>query len=46
MEPTHAVLDRFEDSGDILSAIKRAFHDATHDIMANRGAAPTAGPCA
>ena len=32
MEPTHAVLDRFEDSGDILSAIKRAFHDATHDI--------------
>ena len=31
MEPTLAVLDRFEDSGDILSAIKRAFHDATHE---------------
>ena len=32
MEPTLCALDRFEDSGDILSAIKRAFHDATHDI--------------
>ena len=32
MEPTFALLDRFEDSGDILSAIKRAIHDATHEI--------------
>ena len=32
MESTPAVLDRFDDSKDILSAIKRAFHDATRDI--------------
>ena len=32
MEPTLAALDRFEDSKDILNAIKRAFHDATHEI--------------
>ena len=32
MQPTLAVLDRFEDSKDILSEIKRAFHDATHEI--------------
>ena len=32
MKPKLAVLDRFEDSGDILSAIERAFHDATHEI--------------
>lgn len=32
MEPTLAALDRFQDSKDILSAIKRAIHDATHDI--------------
>ena len=32
MEPTFAVLDRFEDSKDILSGIKHAFHDATREI--------------
>ena len=32
MEPTLAALHRYEDSNDVLSAIKRAFHDATHDI--------------
>ena len=32
MEQTFASLDRFEDSGDILSMIKRSFHDATHEI--------------
>ena len=31
MEPTFAVLDRFEDSGEILSAIKGAIRDATHE---------------
>ncbi|MDE0221280.1 MAG: GTPase domain-containing protein [Spirochaetaceae bacterium] len=32
MEPTLAALDRFEDSKDILNAIKRAFHHAAHEI--------------
>ena len=32
MEQTFAALDRFEDSGDILSMIKRSIHDATHEI--------------
>ena len=31
MEPTFALLDRFEDSGEILSAIKGAIRDATHE---------------
>ena len=33
MEPTLAVLERFEDSKDILSAIRRAFHDATTEVI-------------
>ena len=32
MGQTFAALDRFEDSGNIVSMIKRSIHDATHEI--------------